>query len=393
MMRIAAMASSAGKCLALFCSSIVLLAGICFGQLSRSSPDWTQLLRNNMHRFNPNEKVLGVKNVGQLKIKWVYATGGFIGPVSPAVAHGVLYLFNEEPFNKHTLYALNAHTGGTLWTFPTTENGGSVAVANGMVYFSAQSVYALDARTGVQKWIFAEGDRFYGDPTVLDGVVYVGQGDDGNVYALNAETGAKLWSYQTNNNYSFSCPAVANGIVYFNRQPSPPENATLYALDSHTGKPIWTYSTNPYGGTSSPTVSNGLVYIPPDNGTIYALNAKDGSVVWSNGIGGAGYDNPPAIAYGAVYVICGSSNTLCALNARTGAALWSYSDAYNPSAVANGVVYVSCTSGVCALNSRDGSLLWSSGPAKRFGFAIPVVVDGMVYAGAGDRNIYAFGLK
>ena len=386
MVRVALISIGIGKRLVLIFLAMAILAAFCCGQNPGSPADWTQFLRNNMHRFNPYETVLGTNNVGGLKIKWAYATGGTIDSGSPALANGALYLFSADK----TLYALNAHTGGTLWTFPTREYGGSVAIENGMVYFSAQSVYALDAHTGIQKWNFTEGSRFYGDPTVLDGVVYVRWGDGGNVYALDGKTGAKLWSYQTSNSYSFSCPAVANGIVYVNTRPSS-GNATLYALNAHTGSLIWSYSTSPYSGISSPTVANGLVYIPPDNGTMYALNAKNGRVVWTKSIGNAGMNNPPAIANGVAYVICNSGNTVCALKARTGAALWNYTDAFGPPAVANGVVYVDCPSGLCALNAGSGALLWSSGPRGR-GFSTPIVVHGVVYAGANDRNIYAFSL-
>ena len=35
-----------------------------------SPADWTQFLRDNMQRWNPYETVLGVNNVGSLRLKW-----------------------------------------------------------------------------------------------------------------------------------------------------------------------------------------------------------------------------------------------------------------------------------------------------------------------------------
>jgi outer membrane protein assembly factor BamB len=61
------------------------------------------------------------------------------------------------------------------------------------------------------------------EPTVANGVVYVGSADD-NVYALNAETGAKLWSYTTDYGV-YASRAVADGVVYVGS-----ENGKVYAF-------------------------------------------------------------------------------------------------------------------------------------------------------------------
>jgi outer membrane protein assembly factor BamB len=381
---------TAGTRLALVCLSMLRLAGSCLGQTPSTRNDWTQFLNNDMRRSNPYEKILNVKNVAGLKVKWVYATRAEIGTVSPAVANGALYIFSMD----NTLYALDASTGSTLWTFPTKYGGGSVAVENGTAYFSSDGVYALDARTGVAKWTFGEGDAFYGDPAVVDGVVYVGQVDGGNFYALDGETGATLWSYHTNQ-YSFCFPAVANGLVYANSNSNGLGNNTLWALDARKGDLVWSFATDPYSGTSAPAVANGLVYIPPDGGThdLYALNARNGGSVWTYSFfGSSGVGSTPAMANGIVYTQDPYDGSMYALNARTGAVLWTYQDGYGSPAVANGVVYLSCSLGLCALDAQTGAQLWSF-TARLRGFSDPVVANGIVYAGAGDRNIYAFSLK
>jgi uncharacterized repeat protein (TIGR01451 family) len=121
------------------------------------------------------------------------------------------------------VYALNASTGDTLWSFPT---GGAVvdsspAVANGVVYVGVTNtsatpargnVYALDARTGAKLWSFTVAGAVSSSPAVANGVVYVGSAD-GNVYALNASTGARLFSYATKAPVN-SSPAVVSGVVY-----------------------------------------------------------------------------------------------------------------------------------------------------------------------------------
>jgi outer membrane protein assembly factor BamB len=59
--------------------------------------------------------------------------------------------------------------------------------------------------------------------------------------------------------------------------------------------------------------------------------------------------------------------------------------------VANGVVYVGSDDGdVYALNAKTGAKLWSH--AISSGWSSPAVANGMMYIGGGN-NVYAFGLK
>jgi outer membrane protein assembly factor BamB len=132
-----------------------------------SSADWTEFHRDNMQRWNPYETVLGVGNVGSLQLAWqsgVCCGGTGFGLAPPAVANGVVYVgsgSSNGDFSPAAVYALNASTGATLWSYTT-------------------------------------GGLVFGSPAVANGVVYVGSVDS-NVYALNAGTGAKLWSYSIGN--------------------------------------------------------------------------------------------------------------------------------------------------------------------------------------------------
>ena len=73
---------------------------------------------------------------------------------------------------------------------------------------------------------------------------------------------------------------------------------------------------------SSPAVANGVVYVGSDDNNVYALNASTGALLWSYTTGSTVVSSP-AVANGVVYV--GSSDdNVYALNASTGALLWSY---------------------------------------------------------------------
>ena len=67
---------------------------------------------------------------------------------------------------------------------------------------------------------------------------------------------------------------------------------------------------------------NGVVYIGSDDSNLYALNASTGAKLWSYATGAA-VQSSPAVANGVVYFGSDDGNVY-ALNASTGAKLWSY---------------------------------------------------------------------
>ena len=148
----------------------------------------------------------------------------------------------------------------------------------------------------------------------------------------------------------------------------------------------WSYGNWSYG---SPAVVNGVVYFGSDDGNVYALNASTGAKLWSYNA----YWNvasSPAVANGVVYVGCALN--LCALDASTGALLWSYNIGFVPSspAVANGVVYIGSGNdgNVYALNASTGALLWSFATTYPITSA-PAVANGVVYISSNLNDIYA----
>jgi outer membrane protein assembly factor BamB len=149
------------------------------------------------------------------------------GSFSPAVADGVVYVGAG-----HNLNALNGKTGTLQWTFPTSQPvDAAPAVANLVVYVESEdgNLYGLSATTGVFLWSYKTEAYMY-SPAVANGVVYLSADDsvngNGTLYALNADTGAKLWSYQTGTN-SIGDPVVVNGVVYVTTNNGA---ATIYAF-------------------------------------------------------------------------------------------------------------------------------------------------------------------
>jgi outer membrane protein assembly factor BamB len=351
--------------------------------------NWDQFRFSGKHSgFNPYENVLSPATVPRIDKNWSFATQNEV-ITSPAVVNGVVYAGSYDG----RLYALNASTGAKRWKFNT---GGSIysspAVANGLVYVGANNthkVYALNASTGAERWAFTTGGP-NSTPAVANGVVYVSSADH-KLYALNASTGKKLWSFTTGRAVG-SCPAVADGVVYVSAD-------KLYALNASTGTEMWSLSP---GGLSSPAVADGVVYAG-SAGKVYARNTA-GDTLWTFNTGSIFnfVDSSPAVADAVVYIgvdvyhAYNYSGAVYALNAWTGAELWSFTIPYegfdSSPAVANGVVYIGSEDGrLYALNASTGAELWSFATGAVV-LSSPAVANGMVYVGS-NNSVYAFGLS
>jgi outer membrane protein assembly factor BamB len=142
----------------------------------------------------------------------------------------------------------------------------------------------------------------------------------------------------------------------------------------------------------SVAVVNGVVYVGSNDGTYYALNARSGAKLWSFQTAGNFETSSPAVVNGVVYVGGGAGDNVYALNASSGAKLWSFttgSEVYSSPAVVNGVVYIGSGDGnIYALNASTGAKLWSYATGSYIRSS-PAVANGVVYVGAYDGNVYA----
>ena len=142
---------------------------------------------------------------------WKATIGGNL--TSPVVAGGKVFLASKD---THTVYALDAHSGGTLWSYTTGARVDSPpTVFHGMVLFGSADghVYSLRASDGVLVWRFraAPMDQramwfeqlesvwpVHGSVLVQNGVIYCVAGrsaflDDGmRLIRLDPATGRML---------------------------------------------------------------------------------------------------------------------------------------------------------------------------------------------------------
>jgi outer membrane protein assembly factor BamB len=219
------------------------------------------------------------------------------GANGAAVSNGIVYVnaYTQDAVGAHTnLYAFNASGCGSatcspLWVVP--DGGPSLnllptpAIANGVVYIGSSSngaatMYAFDANTGATLWTWTDpitGSGFNSSAAVANGVVYDAT-TNGNAYAFSAagcgsSTCSPLWTYNMGNMIGTqSSPAVVNGMVYigaYNTSISPSTGILFaFSLPGTTPTPTPTPTFTP---TPSPSPTTSSLKLPWDSSlkTIY----------------------------------------------------------------------------------------------------------------------------
>jgi outer membrane protein assembly factor BamB len=319
------------------------------------------------------------------KVKWQFHTRAQVLS-SPAVSGNTVYFGS----NDHRLYAVDLGTGEKKWEFKTEGRvSSSPAVSNGLVYFLSydSNFYAVDAALGTLKWKFkTEGERrfvakhlhgvepasepvpdpfdFYlSSPVVADGTVFFGSGDS-NVYALDSTSGALKWKFKTGDVVHAS-PAFAEGTVFVGSW-----DTYFYALDAATGKEKWRFKTgedhqihNQTGLQASPAIAGGIVYFGCRDSKFYALQAKTGTQLWAYSNKGSWVINSAAVKDGKVYFATSDTGLLRALDATSGAELFTLDfnhwPMFSSPAIAGNLMYLGSHQGrLLAIDLTAQKLAW-----------------------------------
>ena len=348
-------------------------------------------------------------------LKWKFKTESRITS-SPAVSAGVVYFGSFDG----TFYAVDGATGQLKWKFQTggerrfaaTHLHGAAPVSetmpdpfdfflsspvvwNGTVYFGSgdTNIYSLDAASGKLKWKFKTGDVVHASPAISDGVLFVGSWDS-YFYALDAATGKEKWRFKTGEDAEIhnqvgiqSSAAVVDGVVYFGCRDS-----NLYAVDAGTGKQRWAFNNKGSWVIGSPAINEGKVYFATsDSALFYALDAKSGLAIFSLDYKQWPMFSSPAIAGGMAYI--GShQGRLHAIDLKTQMTAWTFE---SEGSRKNGPMYTKAD-GTPNYEEAFSDFFYDdmvSGVQKMMSvgaiLSSPVVVDGAIYVGSADGNVYA----
>jgi outer membrane protein assembly factor BamB len=302
--------------------------------------------------LNPYETVLSPATVPGLTNLWTRAMPGYVVS-SPAVVNGIVYVsVGPVGLNSAYLYAVDAATGQALWRRKLALAG------------------------------------FASDPTVANGVVYVGSLGDHRLHAYDAATGAARWTFEAVG--AVSDPVVVGKVLYVGVN-----SGLVDAIDARNGHELW--ETSPFVGaiqSVSLAVAGDLVYVGSDDHNLYAFDRRDGHKVWSSPTNG-NVSSSPAVAGGRVFVGSGDGNVY-AFDQATGALRWAaptgYAIGFAAPILANGVVYIgSRDNTMYAIDAFSGQVLWTYVTGDIIGDSA-AVADGVLYFGSFDKNLYAFHL-
>lgn len=345
---------------------------------------------------------------------WKRATGG-PAPSTPAVANGTVYAGSYDG----KFYALNAQTGAVKWKFAT----------GGERRFEAKGIHGLEPKN---QTMADQYDVFLSSPVVVQGAVYFGSGD-GNLYALDATSGELKWKFKTGD-VVHSSPAYADGVLYFGSWDS-----YFYAVDAATGKEKWRFHGgedplihNQVGFQSSAAVADGVVYVGCRDSNLYALEAATGKEKWRFNNQGSWVISSPAVSQGKVYFATSDSSLYHVVDAATGTSVLKQQDKaymFSSPSIAGDVVLIGVLNGTLqARDLKSGDALWDFqtetskqnrgwvltadrkfnepmvfysswreapivGTDRQFNigaiFSSPLAVNGVVYFGSTDGNLYA----
>jgi outer membrane protein assembly factor BamB len=304
------------------------------------------------------------------------------GAGSMSYENGVIFL----PSGHDGLRAVNATTGGVLWT---TLASGSVystpTYQDGRLYFGAiwgnGTFYAIDASDGSILWTQIIGEEYTGSPVVAEDLVFVPLVIRG-IVALNINNGSVVWNNSLGfaPGYMHSTPAYEDGILYCGGD-------RLYALNSTDGSIIWE---SPAGGSES-----GIVIVDDKvcgHGEKYVtcVNKTTGNLSWktrvTNNSPWSALESTPAV-FGDRLFVGTQDGKAFALSLQNGSEIWNVtlgernngSILSSPIVAPNNVVYF-MNDYLWALNATTGELIWSLGVRESYtARATPILVNGIIY--------------
>ena len=160
-------------------------------------------------------------------------------------------------------------------------------------------------------------------------------------------------------------PAISDGTVDFGS-----DDGNLYAVEAQTGSLTWKFTTQGIV-RSQPAIAGGLVYFASDDGYLYAIEAQSGTQAWRTDIGN---------------ILPREVREKLGTDANKPAG-WDYKQ--SSPIVVDGRIYVGSLDGnVYALAADTGHVSWTYTTGSKVR-ATPTVDNGALYVGSWDESFYA----
>src|SRR4030095_359500 len=187
------------------------------------------------------------------------------------------------------------------WSVNFGQNISYPLIADGRVFVTVRNgsttgttLYALDAASGATIWSFdLAGLNKWSALCYENGRVFA-INHDGLLRAFDGATGNLIWSRQLPGQYSFSSArAVYQGVIYTGGAGS---GGTVYAVSADTGVVLWTASVA-NGDESSTSVTSDGVYVSYSCPNVYKLNPANGALIWRYNPGCSGGGGKTTVLY------------------------------------------------------------------------------------------------
>ena len=408
--------------------------------------DWPMFHHDALHQGVSSDQIIRSDNVANMGLRWqANVAGSYTSPVVVynATLGKTLVLLGS---NNGTFAAYDASTGERVW-FYKPDNAAiqsSPAVDGNVVYFGSNDhyLYALNVTTGALICRFNAGATVYASPVIADPdgtgkLVYFGDSgpsgsdDGGHFWAVNAvdpnaaQDCTVKWSYGSFGQPEGSQPLVGvwsppafatdvtgRNLVVFGG--GSPEGA-IYALDATTGQRVWRFQTQTFTADqdvgAAPTISppgvngfaDGVVYVAGKDAIMHAVNLRTGALIWTQSIRNLRHGatrSGAALVGRTIYFGNGVGPGVIAVDAITGARVWTSLDIGTPEVISSPavtgtlgsqVLVVGDTNGtVYAHSLSTGAILWSYDTGGLI-YGSAAISGGMVFI-ANATFLYAFGV-
>lgn len=282
--------------------------------------------------------------------------------------------------------ALNAGELRKIWSSSIGSGAKKDMPLNAQPVVADGRVFALDADSRVRAFDAASGRTLWTvkakpekeEPVIGGGLAFSGgrlfvTAGFNEVLALNPQDGAELWRVKVSGAVRSSPSAMPDRVYVVTV-----DNETI-ALDAADGKELWTHQglteTTGLLGAASPAANRDIVLPAYSSGELYALQAETGATLWSDtvapmaraGLGTLFSDirGLPVIDRGVVIAIS-YGGRIAAIDERTGERRWDspIAGSQTPFVSGNRVFLVTSDSESMSLDLSDGKILWRTQLSK-----------------------------
>lgn len=357
---------------------------------SPSAEDWPELHEDASLTGVAPDSTISTANAGSLGVAWMRqlyapALDSTVVAYDATVGEDLAYVGNEAG----DLEAVSLGSGQILWGDDLSSAIRSTPIVDGSSVFAATTsppeLYKLDASTGAVECSLRAPLQFESTPVIATPpggteTLFIGENDtaaaNGPVIAVDTSDCSIEWSFDDYANpagvwdsLSYAVDGAGTPLVLFG---TADPDAGVYALNALTGAEVWRYqSYNPAPGTYdigagvavSPPGTNGfadgVAYVPSKEGMFYALDLATGALIWSTRLftpNSTSDGGRSTAALAGTTLVVGTDDGVAALDALTGAVLWTRTDSTKTEVLASPAVMGPAGSQVVAVADLGGAV-------------------------------------